>query len=306
MQSLQEIQAKRNLALSYKNIIPLLEALHSLQRLPKNELKNATFAFGDFINLSLPNLTESSLAHITEVAKALIPWRKGPFKINSLEILSEWNSAIKYNLLKPHLNLEGKVIGDIGCNNGYYMFRMLAQNPQKIIGLDPMPLCKLQFDFMQFFIQESRLIFELLGIEDLPFLEVEFDVLFCLGVLYHRKNPLDCIKIIYDSLKKGGEAVFDSIIIEGEEEIALCPHNKRYAKMPNVYFIPTLKTLKNWLESSGFMEITHITTLKTSIEEQRKTPWSSGESLEDFLNANKTKTIEGYPAPQRAYLKARK
>lgn len=306
MQSLKEIQAKRNLVLNHKHIAPLFESLNSLQNLPQNELENATFSFDDFITLSFPNLTESSLHHITEVAKTLIPWRKGPFRINSLEILSEWNSAIKYNLLKPHLNLQGKIIGDIGCNNGYYMFRMLKENPKKIIGLDPMPLCKLQFDFMQFFIQDSRLDFELLGIEDLPFLEINFDILFCLGVLYHRKSPIDSIKTIYNSLKQGGEAIFDSIILEGDEEIALCPRNKRYAKMPNVYFIPTLKTFINWLEFCGFKEITHIATLKTGIDEQRKTPWSNAESLEDFLTPDKTKTIEGYPTPQRAYLKAKK
>lgn len=78
---------------------------------------------------------------VCEVARALIPWRKGPFKINDLEILSEWDSAIKYNLLESHLDLKDKIIGDIGCNNGYYMFRMLAQNPKQILGFDPMPLC---------------------------------------------------------------------------------------------------------------------------------------------------------------------
>lgn len=306
MQTLQSIQNRRNLALTHKHITPLLESLNRLNNIPANELQNATFSPNDFITLHLPYLSKASLELITHIAKTLIPWRKGPFCINSLEILSEWNSAIKYNLLSPHLELKNKIIGDIGCNNGYYMFRMLEQNPKQIIGLDPMPLCKLQFDFMQFFIRDSRLDFKLLGIEDLPFLEIKFDILFCLGVLYHRKSPLDSIKIIYDSLAKNGEAIFDSIIIPGNEEIALCPKNKRYAKMPNVYFIPTLKTFINWLESCGFREITHIATLKTGIDEQKKTSWSNAQSLEDFLNADQSKTIEGYPAPQRAYLKAKK
>ena len=117
---------------------------------------------------------------------------------------------------------------------------------------------------------------------------------------------MDSIKISYDSLAKNGEAIFDSIIIPGNEEIALCPKNKRYAKMPNVYFIPTLKTFINWLESCGFREITHIATLKTGIDEQKKTSWSNAQSLEDLLNADQSKTIEGYPAPQRDYLKAKK
>ena len=82
------------------------------------------------------------------------------------------------------------------------MFRMLSQNPRYIVGLDPIALCKLQFDFMQFFINDKRIKFELLGIEDLPFLGISFDVLLCLGVLYHKKSPLDCIKMINKSAER--------------------------------------------------------------------------------------------------------
>lgn len=163
----------------------------------------------------------------------------------------------------------------------------MAQNPAKIVGFDPMPLCFLQYQFLQFFALENRLSFEMLGIEELLYFEKNFDVLLCLGVLYHRKSPLEAIKLAYNALKSGGEAVFDSLILEGEQEIALC-------------------TFKGWLEKCGFREITHIATLKTTLEEQRKTKWSSGESLEDFLTPSGEQTIEGYPAPRRAYLKAKR
>ncbi|WP_233704014.1 tRNA 5-methoxyuridine(34)/uridine 5-oxyacetic acid(34) synthase CmoB [Helicobacter mesocricetorum] len=302
---LQSIRAKRNVALTFKHILPLIEKLESLKCIPNNELENEVLEYGEFVGGKFPHLSFHSQSLIKEVAKSLIPWRKGPFRVNDLSIDSEWNSAIKYGLLEPFLNLEGKIVGDVGCNNGYYMFRMLPQNPKQIVGLDPMPLCKVQFDFMQFFMRDERIAFELLGIEDLPFLGIEFDVLLCLGVLYHRKSPLDSIKIIYNALKNGGEAIFDSIIIPGEEEICLCPKGS-YAKMKNVYFIPTLKTFENWLYRCGFKEVTLIATIKTEKIEQRKTPWSTQESLEDFLDSTSKETIEGYPAPQRAYLKVKK
>ncbi len=302
---LEQKRAERNRALGFKNILPLIAQVERLYAIPKTELEEAEIVYGDWIGIRFPNLSAESSALVCEIARALIPWRKGPFKINDLEIQSEWNSAIKYNLLAPHLHLEGKVVGDIGCNNGYYMLRALAQNPSQIIGFDPVPLCFLQYRFLQFFIQEHRLQFELLGIEELLYFEKKFDVLLCLGVLYHRRSPLEAIKLIYNALKNGGEAVFDSLIFEGEEEIALCPKGP-YAKMPNVYFIPTLRTFHSWLEKCGFQEIVHIATLKTAFEEQRKTQWSSGESLEDFLTPNGEQTIEGYPAPRRAYLKARR
>lgn len=305
MQTLESSRIIRNRALTFKHILPLQEKLELLNLIPKSELLDIKISYSDSIHIEIPHISTQSFTLIYEVAKALIPWRKGPFKINDLEILSEWNSAIKYNLLAPHLELEDKIIGDIGCNNGYYMFRMLEQSPKQILGFDPMPLCFLQYQFLQFFANDARLSFEFLGIEELGFFTNFFDVMLCLGVLYHRKNPLDSIKLIYSGLKKGGEAIFDSLIIDGESEIALCP-KERYAKMSNVYFIPTLNTFKNWLEACGFKEISHIATLKTAFDEQCKTEWSSGESLEDFLDSTGEKTVEGYPAPKRAYLKAKK
>lgn len=304
-QNLEPSRILRNRALEFKHIVPLRQKLESLNAIPKHELQSVKVAFKDVITLEIPHLSTKSFAHICDVARALIPWRKGPFMINGLEIVSEWNSAIKYNLLEPHLNLENKLVGDIGCNNGYYMFRALQKNPTHIVGFDPMPLCFLQYQFLQFFLQEERLSFELLGIEELESFQNTFDVLLCLGVLYHRKSPLEAIKRIYNGLKKGGEAIFDSLIIDGDSPITLCPKD-RYAKMPNVYFIPTLCAFESWLERCGFKEIVHIATLKTAFEEQHKTEWSSGESLEDFLDSSGERTIEGYPAPKRAYLKARK
>ncbi|CAM2821812.1 tRNA 5-methoxyuridine(34)/uridine 5-oxyacetic acid(34) synthase CmoB [Helicobacter burdigaliensis] len=302
---LNSIKKTRESLLTHKHILPLLEELKKIETIPKEELMGVKFSLKEAIEIHLPHASRTTLELIESVARSLIPWRKGPFKINNLLIDSEWNSSIKYNLLAPHLNIENKVVADIGCNNGYYMLQMLAKEPLRIVGFDPMPLCKLQFDFITSLVGEVPLKFEMLGIEDLPFYGVEFDSVLCLGVLYHRKSPLDCIKLVFNSLKKGGEAIFDSIIIPGNELTCLFP-KERYAKMPNVYFIPTLETFKNWLLRSGFKEVQHIATLKTGIEEQRKTEWSSKESLEDFLDSTKEKTIEGYPAPLRAYLKAKK
>ena len=71
-----------------------------------------------FVN-SLKSYRVKGVDLIVETAKKLIPWRKGPFKIFGLEIDSEWQSNIKYNLIRPHFNLKDKVVADIGCNNGY-------------------------------------------------------------------------------------------------------------------------------------------------------------------------------------------
>lgn len=250
-----------------------------------------------------PESNESFLANLHDLLVALKPWRKGPFRFFDIEIQSEWNSAIKFNLIANHLNIKGKIVADIGCNNGYYMFRMLPFAPQKIVGFEPSAFCKAQFELANAFIQ-SQIAFELLGIEDLAHYDTKFDTIICLGVLYHRTNPIECLKILKNALNAGGEIIADTLIVETPKEIALTP--LIYAKMKNVYFIPSVSAFTNWLKRAGFRDIELLCTKKTTQDEQRKTDWICGESLGDFLDkSDENKTIEGYPAPIRAYFKAR-
>jgi len=280
---------QRNKWFEWKNIKPLYEQVNNL------EIKESKYTLGDVIEIKTPPKKEIEI-----IAKELKPWRKGPFKINELFIDSEWKSFIKWNILKPHLNLENKEILDVGCNNGYYMFRMLKMNPKSIIGFDPSALFNLQFNFINKFIK-SNIEYKLLGVEHIPYYPKKFDVIFCLGVLYHRSDPINTLKALKQGLNPNSELILDTLIIEGDEEIALSPI--RYQKMKNVYFIPTLKTLYNWIEKAKFKEVEYIGKKYTTTNEQRKTNWIDGESLDSFLNKEQTKTIEGYPPPLRVYLK---
>jgi tRNA (mo5U34)-methyltransferase len=160
---------------------------------------------------------------------------------------------------------------------------------------------KLQFDFINHFVKSDKLKYELLGVEHLPYYEEKFDTIFCLGVLYHRSDPVAMLKQLKNSLNKDGEIILDTFIIEGEDEIALTP--KRYAKMRNIYFIPTINALRNWAEIAKFKSFEVLEIKATKLDEQRKTKWIEGESLNNFLNENGTKTIEGYPPPIRAYVR---
>ncbi len=105
-------------------------------------------------------------------------------------------------------------------------------------------------------------------------------------------------------LRRGGQLVLETLVLEGNDDLALCP-DKRYAKMNNVYFLPTVRCLKNWLRRTGFSDIRCVDVTPTTSSEQRKTEWIQTESLTDFLDpADSTRTIEGYPAPVRAILVA--
>lgn len=257
--------------------------------------------FGDCVEIR-SNLNESEREDILDMALNLRSWRKGPFKIDDIFIDSEWRSFVKFNILKPHMNLEGKIVGDIGCNNGYYLFKMLPFKPKKLIGFDPSINTFMQFKFINRFVRSS-IYYELLGVEHLPYYEHKFDTLFCLGVLYHRSDPVKMLKELKGSLNKGGEVFLDTMYIDMRGEFALSP-KKTYSKIPNIYFVPTIDALTGWCERAKFKDIEILATKDTDFSEQRKTDWILGQSLENFLDENDPNlTIEGYPAPKRVYLK---
>ena len=301
--NLEILQNKKQECRTWKNVEPWFL---QLQEASKIEKPNLEIDYGDWFSVGKKeDLTSEEFEVIEKTAKKLIPWRKGPFKIFGLEIDSEWQSNIKYNLIRPHFNLKDKVVADIGCNNGYYMFRMLEDKPKRLIGFDPSPLTLHQFEFVNHFVK-SDIIYEMLGVEHLEFYNHKFDFIFMLGVLYHRPDPVGTLKSLARGLNSKGEILIDTFMIDGEDEICLTP-NKRYSKIPNIYFIPTISALKNWVERAGFENFEVLATTVTTSEEQRKTDWSFDQSLEDFLDPNdNTKTVEGYPAPKRVYVKARK
>jgi len=288
---LQKVRQEREKWMTWKNIAPLREIVDSL------DPGDYSFEIGDVVKVDGEYSQD-----IKSLAKKLMPWRKGPFEVFGTYIDTEWRSNIKYNLIRPHFNLQGKRVADIGCNNGYYLFRMQEDQPELLVGFDPSPIYKTQFDFMNHF-AKTKIVYELLGVEHVEFYEEKFDFIFCLGVLYHRSDPVAMLKSLYKGLDKYGEVLLDTFYIEGEDEVCLSPKSS-YSKIPNIYFVPTIPALKNWCLRAGFSHFEVLETSKTELEEQRKTEWIEGQSLEDFLDPDdSSKTVEGYPAPARVYVK---
>lgn len=251
------------------------------------------------------NIDRFQAGNLQGALKQLIPWRKGPFELFGTLIDSEWVSPLKWNRLEHHIApLLGRRILDIGCSNGYYMFRMAAHQPELILGLEPYPLFFTQFLLMQHFAGIHGMFAVPAKLEELTFCNSFFDTVFCMGILYHQRAPLDALNQIHSQMQKGGELVLETLIIPGDTDTALFPA-KRYAKMNNIYFIPTINCLTHWLRRSGFENIRCIAIDKTTAAEQRKTQWIRSQSLDDFLDpSDPDLTVEGYPAPTRAIMLA--
>ncbi|MDG4476317.1 tRNA 5-methoxyuridine(34)/uridine 5-oxyacetic acid(34) synthase CmoB [Thiovibrio frasassiensis] len=275
------------------------EALHHLQAQFTDFSKDAvTIGRGT-------ELSEADRHLVHDAMRAFMPWRKGPFDVFGVEIDAEWQSWRKWNRLLPALpDLTGKVVADIGCNNGYYMFRMLPHKPRCVVGLEPFLQHYYCFKTLRHLAGAEELFIELMGVEDIPLFPSCFDVVFLMGIIYHRISPVEMLREIRAAMRPGGVLILESQAIPGENPVALFPE-ARYAKVPGTYFVPTASCLRNWLLRTGFGEVEIFCSHPMSSEEQRKTAWMAFESYEDFLDPhNPNLTVEGYPAPLRVFLRA--
>lgn len=253
------------------------------------------------------DLTDIEQHSLDTLLDTFVPWRKGPFAIFGRKIDAEWQSNLKFDRILPHLDdPNGKIYADVGANNGYYMFRLANLNPAGIIGFEPTIRHKILFDFLQGFTQLPNLQFELLGGEHMVYLEKIFDCVLCLGVVYHHPDPIGMLRGIWNSIKPNGQLIVESQGIPGDDSYCLFPE-KRYGKAPGIWFIPTESALINWISRSGFKDVEVFYKHPMSSHEQRQTRWMQYESYSDYLDPDDaSRTIEGYPAPWRFYIKARK
>ncbi|HAK35224.1 MAG TPA: tRNA 5-methoxyuridine(34)/uridine 5-oxyacetic acid(34) synthase CmoB [Pantoea sp.] len=253
------------------------------------------------------DLSDRQRQGIEKLLRNLMPWRKGPYSLYGTAIDTEWRSDWKWQRVAPHISsLAGRTVLDVGCGSGYHMWRMVGAGAQLVVGIDPMQLFLCQFEAVRKLLGDDRRAHLLpLGIEQLPTLQA-FDTVFSMGVLYHRRSPLDHLLQLKNQLVSGGELVLETLVIEGDERDVLVP-GERYAQMRNVYFIPSAAALKSWLEKCGFVDVKIVDYAVTSTDEQRRTSWMTSESLAEFLDPQDAgKTVEGYPAPLRAVLVATK
>lgn len=250
------------------------------------------------------SLSEDEKSLLTEQLMTLHPWRKGPFYINGLHINTEWRSDWKWQRIFPHLaDLTHRTILDVGCGNGYHLFRMQGAGAKLSIGIDPSQKFLAQFLAMKHFLGEMPVHLLPLGIESMPEMPL-FDTVFSMGVLYHRRSPIEHIQQLKSLLRPGGEMVLETLVVDGDRDTVFLPDG-RYAQMRNVWFLPSTEALMHWMKRCGLNNVRLIDCSRTTIEEQRATDWMHFHSLENYLDPNDhNKTIEGHPGPVRATILA--
>jgi tRNA (mo5U34)-methyltransferase len=253
------------------------------------------------VSTASPSVSPALRDEIRDLLLQLRPWRKGPFNIHGIDIDAEWRSDLKWDRLKNEITaLRHRRILDVGCGNGYYALRMMGEGAQSVVAIDPTLLFVFQFLALNHFLAVPSVNVLPLRLHELPGAQKFFDTTFSMGVLYHQREPLEHLAQLLSTLRPGGELVLETLILPGAEPLVLEPES-RYARMRNVWHLPTATALEEWLRQAGFGDIRLVAVTATTIDEQRSTEWMPFESLAEALAPDDScRTVEGLPAPTRA------
>lgn len=275
---------------------------------PLIEERLSASAHGDYESWQQAIEQLSAAADEAERKSALLklsPWRKGPFDVAGVHIDAEWRSDMKWDRLKDAITpLDGRAVLDVGCGNGYYALRMHEAGARAVVGVDPTLLYVMQFLAVTFERRSLPVAVLPLRLHELPGDSRVFDTTFSMGVLYHQRSPIEHLRQLRATLRPRGQLVLETLFVPGEESYA-CTPAERYARMKNVWLLPTIAELTTWLKRTGYRDIDIVDQTITSTDEQRATEWMAFESLAEALDpGDPARTVEGWPAPRRVIVTA--
>ncbi|MBW7856907.1 MAG: DUF1698 domain-containing protein, partial [Leptonema sp. (in: Bacteria)] len=238
------------------------------------------------------------------------PFRKGPFRIDGVNINSHWLSDVKWQYMLPIferpefrslLSKPNLRFIDVGSNNGYYLFRLihwlqktssLLNAEPLFLAIDPVEQFEAQFQFLHKILYEYPIRFERIGWQQVESL-AQFDTILCMGVLYHQTDPISMLRSFYHSLNQGGWLILETMIIPSVENnlpVSLTPPRK-YAGSSGVWFVPTKEALLNLLQRTGWRHI-QIESIRPALDEQQR--FGDFPAFREVLNSsNINETIEG-------------
>lgn len=149
-------------------------------------------------------------------------------------------------------DLTGKEILDVACNCGFYSFE-LAKRGAKVTSIDNSYQDIVRAKFAKKVLGINNVDFQFADAKELENeFSMKFDLVLCLGLLYHLENPQSIIDTIS---RKSNIAVFETIV---DERDIMIEKIEDHRKTEDGY-VPTEKWLRNAFKKAGFSSITRIT-----------------------------------------------
>ena len=173
----------------------------------------------------------------------------------------------KHNVLYPVLDLcggsfKGKTILDIGCNEGFWSFEALRHGADCVVGIDGRSI----------FVQKANFLRNVYGFHNVEFKHLtayqiskelgDFDIVFFFGVLYHLSEPVNVLRrihsitrelLVVDTGVDRYRPYWDNILVTYREFDPRPGSDKMGAVDEEIVLIPTLTSLYDMLEASGFV-----------------------------------------------------
>jgi len=123
--------------------------------------------------------------------------------------------AFKWRQIAPQVpaDLTGRRVLDIGCNAGYYSFKLAERGAEVLaIDVDDHYLRQARWAAEQLD-PDGRVEFRRMQVYDLARVRDEFDLILFLGVLYHLRHPLLAIDIVAERLR--GRLILQTMTLPG-------------------------------------------------------------------------------------------
>jgi len=116
-------------------------------------------------------------------------------------------------------DLTGKTVLDVGCNAGYYSFKLAERGAAVLaIDMDDHYLRQARWAAEQLD-PDARVEFRRMTVYDLAHEHEQFDLILFLGVLYHLRHPLLAIDAVAERLR--GTMIFQTLTMPGGKQLDL-------------------------------------------------------------------------------------
>ena len=152
-------------------------------------------------------------------------------------------------------DLDGLTAVDLGTTNGGAAFELERRGAERVVAVDVTSPERYGFKRLRDFLGSSVEWAQASIYEVAEVLDERFDLVLCLGVLYHLRHPLLALDNVRELI--GGEGLIETAVLDDEmPEVAGSPVSRFYrgdelAADPSNWFAPTIAGLLDWCSSCG-------------------------------------------------------